>query len=683
MENNRGIIGAIILSIFLALFIALLIPLASAEIIINQQPNPVYNLGDMVPVSVTLKSPSTISGSFQMDLVCSGNKTNFYKNPIGLTANEPKSVESLLILDRVIIGNFKGTCSITAFLGTDSGATSNFRISDLIKIESNISKTEFNPEESILVKGNALRENGNPANGYAELSVLDGNSTVLSQQGTVNNGLFSVNMTIPKETKSGNYLLRTRVYEQDLSGNITNAGFIDNNIYIKQVPTSLEVVFEKPGAEVEPGTSVKVRAVLYDQAGIKINSTAFLTIKNNESKILEQTEKPTDGVLEFPIAYNEEPLSWKVVAVSHKLLSESDFKILKKENATVEIINKTIVITNIGNVPYNRTVLIRIGNQSLNIEVYLEVDESQRWLLTAPNGEYDVEVDVQGQITGASVALTGSNVDVKKASTSIGSLIKFPAIWIFILAILGFVAFIFFKRGYQKTFIGYINSGISGTQKRFHDRNSSVEEIAKTHGQVSSRAELALSIKGDKQDVSMITLKVKNMASLKHAPGGEGSAHEILKKAIDVAESHKAAIYKDNENIFFIFAPIRTKTFKNEESALKVSQRIKDLLDSHNRLSKQKVDFGISLNYGAIIAKQEPDSFKFMGMGNLMSQSKKISSLANNEVLMGEKITDKLRNIVKTEKIRKENMDVYSIKEVKDREKHEKFLKGFMKRMEK
>jgi hypothetical protein len=64
-----------------------------------------------------------------------------------------------------------------------------------------------------------------------------------------------------------------------------------------------------------------------------------------------------------------------------------------------------------------------------------------------------------------------------------------------------------------------------------------------------------------------------------------------------------------------------------------------------------------------------------------MSQSKKLSSIANNEVLMSEKITDKLRNIVKTERHRKENMDTYSIKEIKDREKHEKFLKEFMKRM--
>ena len=668
MENRRGIITSIVLSIFL-MFLA--IPLVSAEIIINTQPNSVYNLGDIVPVSVTLKSSSAVSGSFQMNLVCSGNSSNFYTNSVKLAANEQRNFETSLILEKIIIGELKGTCTIKAFLGADSATTIGFKISDVIVVESNVSKTDFNPEESIFVSGNAFKENGNPANGFVELSILGGNSTLLTQQGTVNNGLFSANITLPEEIRSGNYLLRVMVYEQDLSGGTTNTGFRDYNIYINQVPTSLEIVFETN--EIEPGTSVNVKAVLYDQTGVKIDSTTFLTIKNNKSKILEQIEIPTEEFLEFPIAYNEAPLSWKVVAVSHKLTSESGFRILEKEAATIEIINKTVLITNTGNVPYNKTVLVKIGDQPLNIDVYLKVDESQRWLLTAPDGEYAVEVNADGQITGASVALTGSSVDVKKASATIGSLVRFPAVWIFILAILGFVAFIFFKRGYQKAFIGYISSAIP--KKSQNEAGESYVQSPK-----SSKAELALSIRGDKQDVSMITLKAKNMASIKNMRGGEGSAGEILKKAVDIAESHKAATYEDNDNLFFIFAPARTKTFKNEEAALRVSQRIKEILDEHNRLFKQKIDFGISLNYGTIIGKQEPDSFKFMGMGNLMMQSKKIASIAGNEILMGERITDKLRNVVKTEKHRKDNMDVYAIKEIKKYEEHQKFLRKFMER---
>ena len=47
---------------------------------------------------------------------------------------------------------------------------------------------------------------------------------------------------------------------------------------------------------------------------------------------------------------------------------------------------------------------------------------------------------------------------------------------------------------------------------------------------------------------------------------------------------------------------------------------------------------------------------------------------------MGERITDLLRSIVKTEKHKRDVIDVYAIKEIKKYEEHQKFLKGFMKR---
>jgi len=270
--------------------------------------------------------------------------------------------------------------------------------------------------------------------------------------------------------------------------------------------------------------------------------------------------------------------------------------------------------------------------------------------------------------TSATVALTGNAIDVRKAAAGVGSLTKFPIVWIFIILVLGFVAFIVFKRGYQKSFIGYISSGI---QKRREGR-----DIADYNPR--SKAEMALSIKGDKQETSMVTLKVKNMAAVKNAK--EGGASEILKKIIDTAEDHKAATYENQDNIFFIFAPTRTKTFANEATALKVARQIKEVLEDHNKLFKQKVDFGISMNQGEIIAKQDSDSFKFMGLGNFMTQSKKIASLAESDILMGERIADRLKAMVKAEKHRHDGIDTYLIKSIKDTEKHEKFLRGFMKR---
>ena len=83
------------------------LPLISAEIIIDEQPESIYNLGDLITIPVTLKSTSGITGNFQMNLICSGQEMNFYKNGISLSPGEEKKVESSLILSKAIIGSLK------------------------------------------------------------------------------------------------------------------------------------------------------------------------------------------------------------------------------------------------------------------------------------------------------------------------------------------------------------------------------------------------------------------------------------------------------------------------------------------------------------------------------------------------------------------------------------------------
>ena len=101
-------------------------------------------------------------------------------------------------------------------------------------------------------------------------------------------------------------------------------------------------------------------------------------------------------------------------------------------------------------------------------------------------------------------------------------------------------------------------------------------------------------------------------------------------------------------------------------------------------MARTKIDFGISLNYGTIVAKKEKDSLKFMSMGTLITGAKKIASIAKNEILMGEKIKEKLMADVKTEKQIRENVQVFLIKEVKrEKEENKKFLGNFVRRMEK
>jgi hypothetical protein len=99
----------------------------------------------------------------------------------------------------------------------------------------------------------------------------------------------------------------------------------------------------------------------------------------------------------------------------------------------------------------------------------------------------------------------------------------------------------------------------------------------------------------------------------------------------------------------------------------------------------QKMDFGISLNYGTIIAKIENGIFKFMSMGSLITAAKKIASLSHEEILLSDKINDSLRmQQVKTEKSTRDGTPVFVVTGIKrDNEEARKFINRFMERQKK
>lgn len=666
-----------------------LISLASAEIIINQQPNEIYNLGDSIPVPLTIRASTDITGSLNLDLVCSGKSVNFYRNGISLSYGEDLTLAPppALVLTKDIMGTSRGNCKIKAMLtGEEPILTEEFKISHLINIYIEERQVEFNPGEQLLVEGTAIKENGVDADGFIELIMVADNSTEsLTQLGIISNGFFSINITLPKDMEAKFYLTKLKAYENDLMGEETNIGSTDYNILINQVPTSLEIIFDNQ--DVEPGTNVMVKAILHDQTGKKIEpTTSIITIKNPQDKITEQIEIPNDEYLEFPIPYNEKPSQWFAVAVSSKLTTESTFNIIEKKEIDMVLINKTIEITNIGNVPYcNETLLVKIGNESLNIDLCLEIDEKTKYLLTAPDGEYQIEViSESGSVLSGSALLTGRSVDIKEKSKLLSSSRTY-VIWVFLIAILGFIVFIMFKKGYKKSFFGTMH-----IKKKHKDsplkekinwkRISPVPLRKKSLINTKNKAELSLSLKGEKHNASIVCLKIKNLHDLETK---KGNAEQTLQKIVDLAESKKAMIYENQSNIFFILTPLITKTFHNESVAVNFSRKINNLLDQHNKLFKQKIEFGLCINYGEIIAKVEKDKLKFMSVKDLITTAKKLCVISNKEVLLSDKFKAILGSDVKTNRHTHENVVFHKIREIIDREKHKKFISGFLQRMEK
>ncbi len=669
MENKRRIITAIILSIFL---IFLVIPLASAEIILNSQPKSVYNLGEVITIPITIKPLTEIKGIFEMNLVCPDQEINYYKNGIFLSLGEEKRLEPSLILTRYLLGTAKGNCVIKAKLGEDYVLTNEFKISDSINVEPNIEKSEINPGDKIIIKGFSTKESGINVDGFIDIKIFHGESLDMGSLyqtigETINSGLFYIEIPTYKDMPFGSYVILLEAYEKDLLGERTNQGTYLLSFLVKQIPTNLEISIENK--EVEPGTSLKGKIILHDQTGENINALATINIKNQKDKLLEKISINTGETFEIPTNYNENPGEFKILVESIGIDAESSFIIKEKEDIQLNIIEKTLILKNIGNVPYcEKTILVKIGNEALNIDVCLKVNEEKKYILNAPDGDYDIEIISEEEKITDKISLTGKAIDVKEVKTPLPG---YTFLWIFLIGVLGFVVFLVYKKNYKKSFVGYSSK---------KSLQSSLEPEAKIKGPLFStrnKADLSLSIKGDKHNVSVVCLKIKNFNEV---ISNKKSVEEVLKKISQLSDDFKATIYEGDGNIFFIFTPLITRTFKNEETALLMAQKIKEILNYYNKILKQKIEYGISINYGVIVANQTPKGLEFVSYGDLMTKSKKIASISNELILLSEDIKNKIGPLVKTEKLSSENVNAFMITEIRNKDVNEKFISRFLER---
>lgn len=650
--------GIIILT--LLILMSSFISAEMAIISFTQQPKPIYNMGDTINLPVKIIASEDFSELFQMNLICNGTYVPFYMNGLTLKAGEEKSFDTSLILIKNIVGESKGICKIKAILDGDYVLSNTFNISDLLNVQVSLQKMQFDSGESIAITGKATKETGENSNGFIEANI--GN---IRQYETVKDGIFHMNISLPRDFKAGNYQMKIKVSEKNNNGIETNSGLLQYNISIRQVPTNLEMIIENK--EVMPEVPLRVRIILHDQTGESISSTAFVTIKDSKGKILEQKEINTDEVFEYPITGNIPPSELKILAASNKLSAEDTFSVVAKEDVDIKIMNETLVVTNIGNVKYDKTIFVKVGDTPMNIDVKLDVGESKKYVLSAPDGKYNVQVSEGEKEVSEFMSLTGGTINAREIGGSYGVLA-----WIFLILVAGIVAFMLFRKVYKKPFSKSI------TTKNRREKMKEMQIINKSNTKTGNRAELSLSIKGDKQDASVICLKVKELREMKSR---KGSAAETIQKIIYLTEEHKAVIYENQDYLFFILAPTKTRTFKNEKIALELAEKISDILTEHNKMFNQKIDFGISLDYGTIVAKIENEVFKFMSMGTLITSAKKIANLSKGEVLLSMKMNDLLRLMIRTDKHVREGVPVFSVKEIKrENEEAKKFIERFMQR---
>jgi len=688
----------------LLLLVILLLATSSvyADIVLSE-PKDTYNLGDRLYVSAE-GLIGTDFGNLNINLVCTNSTINLVK----ISARAFSKEEQLYsipykILDKgdLEISDFSeiiGQCQIIASLGANVASTKVFTITDDITVLASLNKTNFNPGEPIIVTITARKANGESLNGYVVASNVSDFSEPI-EDGKLVKAVFT-----SETTEAGRYQLDITASDIGKSG-ILNQGQTSISFNINSVAHSL--VTSLSDSTIEPGRELKIGANLYDQSGREMDGAVLVTLVSPNAEKKEASVRSKDFIkVEFET--NATPGTWQAISSFDSLTDVREFEITKIQKVDISFEGPVLIIKNIGNSVYNKTLSVIIGNDTKELELKMNVGEERKFSLKAPEGEWEVVVDDGERKISQNILLTGRAIAVKDFE-SVGLFTNYSILWVFLIIIFGTAGIIFLRKykktknignkdslmkkaGFMKKLTGKVPSKIKNefsssmnftnkspsTQSLDENSHSAEDPTMKDFTSSSLKtAESSLVLKGEKYPSVIIAVSIKNYESLT-----EQNKKDLEGILMSTRES-RGLIDARGEHIFIVFSPLITKTYHNENNAVKAAFKILSDLTAYNKKFSSKIEFNIGVHTGELVSSKEDGKLKYTSIGNTISLAKRISDSGRNELLVSDDIRKRMLRDLKVTKAKEiGNIQIYSVTEIRNKEASEAKLKDLLKRME-
>ncbi len=633
MELTKGIF------LVFALIIAVnLVHFASAEILLSQ-PNAIYNVGNRVSVQATVKPAMQTEDYLSVKLICDSQLTEIFRNYYVLNANEEKRIDTIFPI--VNISGTEDLCYISVSFGDENSESARFKASNEVLVSANLPKRTYDPGEEITITGQAKKTDGANVDGFAELT---GNFILNPVRVIVSEGNFQFNYSATREV-SGVKNLNVYVYEKNIDNEVTNYGDYNLEVEIRPVLSKIEVSLSQDS--IIPGSSISYDVETLDQESKVISSDVIVSIVNPDGTEHYRNAISANNSNEFVTSKNYLPGYWKIEVSSGDISGKKLLYIEELEEASFEVANATITVENIGNVKYNKVVRFKIGDNEVVKEVSLKVGETKRYELSAPDGDYQIEIDDGESSTSfGSVPLTGKSINLGEIKGLKGIFEVNGILIIFIVLILGLFAAVFAYRN------GFILN---------RKNNSFPSSMSEDYVEPSSIVGHGVS-----QQAAVVCLDVRNQNK---------NGLDSIEKAIEAANSRGASVHVNGEQRVMVFAPIVTKSNDNLQLALKTGKEIENTLQEHNRRNRDKIDFGIGVNNGEIIAEKKPEGLGFISKGNLIREAKRISKEAKCELLFSESAH---RGLVQNAEFKKDaEKNAWKAERIKGNENYKEFVDKF------
>src|SRR3989338_3165476 len=644
---------------------------ASAELLVGQTDS-LYSIGDSLDFNITLSSFNGVSEFLIAKLVCGAGEIEIYRSPYSLASGERRIIPLSIKLDSLLLKNLDGICKIEADYGSSREFSPNFQIDGRVNIVF-YAESVVNPGDEVKVSGIAKKSNGELLEGFLEISIAD---LGLSNKDIIKNGEFNSSLLIPKNSRSGSYKIMVTAYDKDNLNVVANTGNNSGMLRIKQIIKGVDIAFEK--LEINPGQDFVYSVLLLDQAGDQSRQEIITYLIDPNGNIIEEDYIVSGVASNFSLDNSAVPGGWKVSSKFNGISAEKEFYVNEFQDVSFYVENNTLYVKNTGNIPFNDSVRVAIGEEVVIKKVDLGVGAIKRFKLSAPDGDYSIKViEDQQEYDLGRTFLSGNSVAVGDYDQISGSLPFW--IWLIILIGLCIIIIYFYNKHSSKRYYGKEPSmpRDSGTASVFTKASLPQKSFSLEEGTAKLKENKAASF-GKKEKAVIIALNVRNLNEV--ASAGDDALAPIV-RIIDSARK-RGAKFKDEGNYkLFIFAPSIVKEPNLNYSAMQFLNKAESFLVDYNKKKALKINFGLGANTGELIIESHQGRFKVSSPGNAILVAKKAAARAKNEAVISQSLKGEMPSVLKTHALPGENF--FKLNSVVNRSPQEEFLGKFMNRNKK
>lgn len=367
-----------------------IIPLSFAEISITVPEKDVYNLGEKIAPTVSIKQDEDYNGFFKMYISCDKNEMQYYTFPLNLEAGSRMQVT---VPELLLFSSMQGHCSLKSTFEKitgekiDSEWSNDFFVTDGMDITID-TKLEAEPSDDIIIEGLIKKHSSELLNGEAEIS-FEGEKTTTD----IILGKLEHTIHISYDAEAGNIPLTITAKDKH-----NNQGEKTLQIKVIPIPTKIKSSFEN--SDLIPGETLKAMVVLYDHNSKIMDSSINVKILDPDENLIAEKEIKSSNNFQFKTESSQMPGNYFVLSSSGSIKEQNTFTIEVIRKSTMRQENSLVHVENIGNVDYNdeKTIILeRDGNRYLiNKKINLKPKETITIDLSkeVPQGVYDIILPV-------------------------------------------------------------------------------------------------------------------------------------------------------------------------------------------------------------------------------------------------------------------------------------------------